>query len=264
MIGFDHVGKAFTTASTDLVIDHATRQTRTRAVLRDLSVTFPQGEISAIVGRSGCGKSTMLKLLSGEVAPDEGEILLPEEWHTAMLSPNPYVITWPSVLRNVAMAAGAGRTPEERMELAERMVKLVHLTGYEDLTPVELSTGMRQRLGLARVLASRAELLLLDEPFASLDFITRAEMQQELLDIQREMPRTMLLVTHQLEEALLLAQHVYVVHDVHQDPAHAGDPAHILPTAVETFDLSGLAYPRDLADARFVALRQEITAACKR
>ena len=205
--------KTYTTQSTDIILNGAKRPSTTRTVLHGVSVDFPAGKLTAILGRSGCGKSTLLRLIDGtKDAPDSGEIVMPKGWRCALLSPDPYVITWTSVERNVAMAAGAGRTPEERLELAKKLVKLVRLEDYADMTPVELSTGMRQRLGLARVLASQAQVLLMDEPFASLDFITRGELQAELLDIQRELQKTILLVTHQLDEALLLAQRIVVLH----------------------------------------------------
>ena len=244
-----HLSKAYTSTTTEIVVDNAPRQTRTRQVLRDLTVEFPIGKLTAIVGRSGCGKSTLLKILDKQEQADSGEIRMPEGWHTSLLSPNPYVITWTNVVRNVAMAAGAGRTPEERMELAQKLVRLVRLEDYADLTPNELSTGMKQRLGLARVLASRAEVLLMDEPFASLDFITRQELQQEVLAIQAQMPRTIILVTHQLEEALLMAQRVVVMQ------ADSG---------IQVFDLSAYPYSRDLLSPELLALREEITAACRK
>ena len=185
--------KTYITQSTDIILNGAKRPSTTRTVLHGVSVDFPAGKLTAILGRSGCGKSTLLRLIDGtKDAPDSGEIVMPEGWRCALLSPDPYVITWTSVERNVAMAAGAGRTPEERLELAKKLVKLVRLEDYADMTPVELSTGMRQRLGLARVLASQAQVLLMDEPFASLDFITRGELQAELLDIQKELQKTML------------------------------------------------------------------------
>ena len=145
---------------------------------------------------------------------------MPEGWHSAMLSPEPYVISWTNVQRNVAMACGVGKTPEERYEKARDFVQLVGLEDYADLTPVELSTGMKQRLGLARVLAGQAELLLMDEPFASLDFLTRAELQSQLLDIQEKLPRTIVLVTHQLEEALLHSQKMKAVGQLTGGLAH--------------------------------------------
>ena len=244
-----HVDKSYTSYSTEVVITGQARESRTRQVLRDLSVTFPAGQLTVIVGRSGCGKSTLLKLLAGKEQPDAGEVLIPEGWHSAMLSPDPYVITWTNVQRNVAMACGVGKTPEERYEKASEFVKLVGLEDYADLTPVELSTGMKQRLGLARVLAGQAELLLMDEPFASLDFLTREELQRQLLAIQQKMPRTIILVTHQLDEAVLLGQKIIVMHS---------------DSTVREFDLSGEPYPRDLSAPQMQQLKREITDECRK
>ena len=248
-IRISHVAKSYTTVSTDLVIGGAKRPSRTRKVLEDVDLTFPAGELSVLVGRSGCGKSTLLKMLAGKESPDSGEILLPEGWHTALLSPEPYVITWTNVRQNVAMASGVGKTPEERYEHAMEFVKLVGLEDYADLSPTELSTGMKQRLGLARVLASQAEILLMDEPFASLDFITRAELQTQVLHLQKNMPRTIILVTHQLDEALLLGKYITVMHALGK---------------TETFDLSRIAYPRDLTSPELLRLREAVTEACRR
>lgn len=243
-----HIEKSYTSYSTEVVLTGQARESRTRHVLRDLSVTFPLGRLTVIVGRSGCGKSTLLKLLAGKEAPDTGEILMPEGWRSAMLSPDPYVITWTNVQRNVAMACGVGKTPEERYERSREFVRLVGLEDYADLTPMELSTGMKQRLGLARVLASQAELLLMDEPFASLDFLTRGELQTQLLGIQQAMPRTIVLVTHQLDEALLLGQKIIVMHP---------------DSSIREFDLPQ-PYPRDLSSAQMQRLRDAVTEECRK
>ena len=244
-----HVDKSYTSYSTEVVLTGQTRESRTRQVLKDLSLSFPVGQLTVIVGRSGCGKSTLLKLLAGKEQPDAGEIAMPEGWHSAMLSPEPYVISWTNVQRNVAMACGVGKTPEERYEKARDFVRLVGLEDYADLTPVELSTGMKQRLGLARVLAGQAELLLMDEPFASLDFLTREELQTQLLGIQQKMPRTIILVTHQLDEAVLLGQKIIVMHS---------------DSTVREFDLSGELYPRDLSAPQMQQLKREITDECRK
>lgn len=244
-----HVDKSYTSYSTEVVLTGQTRESRTRQVLKDLSLSFPVGQLTVIVGRSGCGKSTLLKLLAGKEQPDAGEITMPEGWHSAMLSPEPYVISWTNVQRNVAMACGVGKTPEERYEKARDFVRLVGLEDYADLTPVELSTGMKQRLGLARVLAGQAELLLMDEPFASLDFLTREELQTQLLGIQQKMPRTIILVTHQLDEAVLLGQKIIVMHS---------------DSTVREFDLSGEPYPRDLSAPQMQQLKREITDECRK
>lgn len=244
-----HVDKSYTSYSTEVVLTGQTRESRTRQVLKDLSLSFPVGQLTVIVGRSGCGKSTLLKLLAGKEQPDAGEVAMPEGWHSAMLSPEPYVISWTNVQRNVAMACGVGKTPEERYEKARDFVRLVGLEDYADLTPVELSTGMKQRLGLARVLAGQAELLLMDEPFASLDFLTREELQTQLLGIQQKMPRTIILVTHQLDEAVLLGQKIIVMHS---------------DSTVREFDLSGELYPRDLSAPQMQQLKREITDECRK
>ena len=244
-----HVDKSYTSYSTEVVLTGQTRESRTRQVLKDLSLSFPVGQLTVIVGRSGCGKSTLLKLLAGKEQPDAGEIAMPEGWHSAMLSPEPYVISWTNVQRNVAMACGVGKTPEERYEKARDFVRLVGLEDYADLTPVELSTGMKQRLGLARVLVGQAELLLMDEPFASLDFLTREELQTQLLGIQQKMPRTIILVTHQLDEAVLLGQKIIVMHS---------------DSTVREFDLSGEPYPRDLSAPQMQQLKREITDECRK
>ena len=244
-----HVDKSYTSYSTEVVLTGQARESRTRQVLKDLSLSFPVGQLTVIVGRSGCGKSTLLKLLAGKEQPDAGEIAMPEGWHSAMLSPEPYVISWTNVQRNVAMACGVGKTPEERYEKARDFVRLVGLEDYADLTPVELSTGMKQRLGLARVLAGQAELLLMDEPFASLDFLTREELQTQLLGIQQKMPRTIILVTHQLDEAVLLGQKIIVMHS---------------DSTVREFDLSGEPYPRDLSAPQMQQLKREITDECRK
>lgn len=244
-----HVDKSYTSYSTEVVLTGQTRESRTRQVLKDLSLSFPVGQLTVIVGRSGCGKSTLLKLLAGKEQPDAGEIAMPEGWHSAMLSPEPYVISWTNVQRNVAMACGVGKTPEERYEKARDFVRLVGLEDYADLTPVELSTGMKQRLGLARVLAGQAELLLMDEPFASLDFLTREELQTQLLGIQQKMPRTIILVTHQLDEAVLLGQKIIVMHS---------------DSTVREFDLSDEPYPRDLSAPQIQQLKREIAEECRK
>ena len=244
-----HVDKSYTSYSTEVVLTGQTRESRTRQVLKDLSLSFPVGQLTVIVGRSGCGKSTLPKLLAGKEQADAGEIAMPEGWHSAMLSPEPYVISWTNVQRNVAMACGVGKTPEERYEKARDFVRLVGLEDYADLTPVELSTGMKQRLGLARVLAGQAELLLMDEPFASLDFLTREELQTQLLGIQQKMPRTIILVTHQLDEAVLLGRKIIVMHP---------------DSTVREFDLSGEPYPRDLSTPQMQQLKREITDECRK
>lgn len=115
-VALQHIKKSYTSYSSEIVLTGQTRQSRTRQVLRDLSVCFPIGQLTVIVGRSGCGKSTLLKLLAGKEQPDAGQIEMPQGWHSALLSPDPYVITWTNVQRNVAMACAWAKRRRSAMK----------------------------------------------------------------------------------------------------------------------------------------------------
>ena len=130
----------------------------------------------------------------------------------------------------------------------QELLKLVGLDNTGEKKAKNFSLGMKQRLGLARVLAGQAELLLMDEPFASLDFLTRAELQSQLLAIQEKLPRTIVLVTHQLEEALLLGRRIIVMHP---------------DSTICEFDLTDLPYPRDLDDPTLRRLKKAVTDQCR-
>ena len=137
---------------------------------------------------------------AGKESPDSGEILLPHGWHAALLSPEPYVITWTNVRQNVAMASGVGKTPEERYEHAMEYVKLVGLEDYADLSPVELSTGMKQRLGIAMALLGSPKLLILDEPTNGLDPAGIQEMRSLISSMPETTGATVLISSHLLGE----------------------------------------------------------------
>ena len=216
-----------------------------RTVFQNLELRIPLGKITVVVGRSGCGKTTLLRLLGGLETPDSGAVRLPEGYHTTMLYPEPYLVSWATVLENVRLTTPAGLTPKERAALAQEMLDLAQLSEFEAMTAEQLSTGMRQRLALARALAGRSELLLMDEPFAALDFFTRAELQQELLRIQDRQPRTIVFVTHQLDEALLMADRLVVLHT---------DGAAVV--------LDGLPAPRREDDPAFLRRKRELMAEC--
>ena len=156
-------------------------------------------------------------------------------------------------------ALEAQLTEEENLEIVRRLrglpaeeideaLRTGRLDGQVKKPVNHFSLGMKQRLGLARVLAGQAELLLMDEPFASLDFLTRAELQSQLLDIQEKLPRTIVLVTHQLEEALLLGRRIIVMHP---------------DSTICEFDLTDLPYPRDLDDPTLRRLKEAITDQCR-
>ncbi|GIW11436.1 MAG: ATP-binding protein [Dehalococcoidia bacterium] len=182
----------------------------------DLSIE--RGEFIAIIGPSGCGKSTVLELIAGIQAPTSGEIRLDGE---LVMGPHPDIgmvfqedstLPWRTVLENVAFGLevrGIGR--RERLERARTFIQLVGLAGFEQAYPAELSGGMRQRVAIARTLAMLPQLLLLDEPFGALDQQTRLLLGDELLRIWQETRATILLVTHSLDEAALLADRIVVM-----------------------------------------------------
>lgn len=168
-----------------------------------------EGEIVAIVGPSGCGKSTLLELLAGLQEPDAGAVDAPP---AAYMPQKDLLLPWRDALGNAALALEAnGVSRREARRRAAPLFERFGLAGFERTPPYELSGGMRQRVAFLRTLLAGRPLLLLDEPFASLDSLTRGEMQTWLAHALEEEPRTTLLVTHDVEEALYLADRVVVL-----------------------------------------------------
>jgi NitT/TauT family transport system ATP-binding protein len=187
-------------------------------VVRDLDLDVRAGEFFCIVGSSGCGKTTFLRMVDGLVAPTGGEIHV-DGRRVAGPGPdrgfvfqNGALWPWRTVLRNVTFGLEVQRRlPRAELETrARRLIDLVGLAGFEAHYPHELSGGMRQRVNLARALAIDPEILLMDEPFAALDAQTRELMQAELLRIWQETGKTVLFITHQIEEAVYLADRIGV------------------------------------------------------
>jgi nitrate/nitrite transport system ATP-binding protein len=188
-----------------------------REVLHDVNLSIEEGEFVAIVGFSGSGKSTLISTIAGLIAPDHGQILLKGEPVTGA-SPQRGVVfqsyslmPWLSVYGNVALAVDAvfaGKPRHERAAVTKRYIDMVGLSHATDRRPVELSGGMRQRVAVARALAMNPEILLLDEPLSALDALTRAKLQDEIERIWRVHRRTVVLVTNDVDEALLLADRI--------------------------------------------------------
>jgi len=186
--------------------------------LKDFSVEVGKGEFVSIVGPSGCGKSTFLNILLGLIKPDNGEIQLNGTRITgpgqerAMVFQEFGLLPWRTVTANVELGLELkGIAPAQRIERATELIKLVGLKGFASHYPHELSGGMKQRVGLARALATDPEVLLMDEPFAALDAQTRDLMQMELLQIWEHTNKTVLFVTHSIEEAAYLSDRVIVM-----------------------------------------------------
>jgi len=195
-------------------------QTRDREVeaLRDVSFDIADGEFVSIVGASGCGKTTLLRMLDGLIAPTSGTIELDGKavsapgYGRAMVFQQDRLLPWRNVLNNVLLGPEIqGRKGSVEHDRAAHYVKLVGLSGFEKHYPHELSGGMRQRVNLARALTAEPDVLLLDEPFASLDAQTREIMQAELLRVWRETRKTAIFVTHQIDEAVYLSDRVFVL-----------------------------------------------------
>src|SRR5438552_15516349 len=187
-------------------------------VLGGVELTVDEGEFVAVVGYSGSGKTTLISLLAGLIEPDAGEIVLdgapvdgpgPER---GIVFQQYSLLPWMTVYENVALAVdavNAGRGAAERRRRTDELIALVNLTPARDKRPRELSGGMRQRVAVARGLGMAPKVLLMDEPFSALDALTRATLQDELTRIWGERRCTVILITNDVDEAILLADRIY-------------------------------------------------------
>lgn len=183
--------------------------------LRDVDLAFPAGQLTALLGPSGCGKTTLLKIIAGLLDASAGEVRVlgrkvsrpgPER---AFVFQDFALMPWATVLRNVAFGLELRGAPKaEREEAARRYIAKVGLGGFEASYPRELSGGMRQRVGLARALAVDADILLMDEPFSSVDEQTRRKFQEDLLQLLQSENKTVIFVTHSIEEAVYVSDQV--------------------------------------------------------
>ncbi len=225
--------------------------------LHDINLTIADQEFMVLLGASGCGKTTLLMSLAGLYVPDEGQVLFqgkavdgpPEGLSVVFQDYSRSLLPWKRNIANVLFAMRRLKaTKEEKRAIAMEMLEAVGLKGFEDRYPWELSGGMQQRVAIARALATRSKLLLLDEPLAAVDAQTRADMQDLLLRLAKQFNKTCILVTHDVEEAVYMADRIVVL---------SNRPTQV----VEEIEVP-LAKPRDhlttREDPEFLRIRHEV------
>ena len=219
--------------------------------LDDINLEVVDGEFVCILGPSGCGKTTLLRIIAGLEKKSDGKIMLKGR---EVVGPGPdrgmvfqefALFPWRTVRRNVEFGLEIkGVPPEKRGEIAQKYIDLVGLKGFEDSHPNQLSGGMKQRVGIARAMANEPAILLMDEPFGALDAQTRNQMQKELLRIWEETKKTIIFITHSVDEAVYLSDRVIVLTS--------------RPGRVKTVHKIELPRPRDRASQEFINLRKNI------
>ena len=220
------------------------------SVLKDIRLTVQPGEFISIVGASGCGKSTLLRLIGGLESVSEGQISLGQTLvqgpglERGMVFQESRLYPWFNVEQNVAFGCRQDLSKSKKQKLVYDHIQLVGLSGFEKALPDQLSGGMKQRAAIARALVNRPQILLLDEPLGALDALTRIQMQQEILRIWLEEKITIILVTHDIDEAIFLGDRILVM-------------SHRPGTFKKTLEVS-LERPRDRSSREFGEIRKAI------
>jgi NitT/TauT family transport system ATP-binding protein len=244
-----------------------TQRGRRFAALHDVSLQIEKGEFISIVGASGCGKTTLLRIVDGLIKPTLGQVCVDGQQVTRPGPDRGFVFQqdalfpWRTVLDNIIFGLEVqGKKKRDALQRADELVRLVGLSGFEQHFPHELSGGMRQRANLARALTIDPDILLMDEPFAALDAQTRELMQSELLRVWRSNRKTVMFVTHQIDEAVYLADRVVVM------TSRPGQVKSILDVDIaRPRDLSVKRTPQftELVDAIWKMIEEEVKAALR-
>lgn len=219
--------------------------------IQDINVSIKEGEIFVFIGPSGCGKSTLLEMIAGIESPTEGSILLDGVEITGpsaaacLIYQGPSLFPWTTIQKNVEFPLNVQHIPKpERHEKAKKIIERVGLNGFENRYPHQLSGGMQQRAAIARAIIGNPRVLLMDESFGFLDAQTRFNMQQFLLEIWEFSKKTIVFVTHHVEEAIFLADRIFVM------TGRPGRKKQLIEIDIER--------PRDLFSKRFEEIRKEI------
>jgi len=216
-----------------------------KLVLRDITISVPQGAFVSLIGPSGAGKSTLLRIILGLMQPDSGEVIRSFK-RPGMVFQNYALFPWLTALQNVAFGPKQrGMPKQEREKIAREKLNEVGLEHLEGHYPAQLSGGQRQRVGLARALAISPDLLIMDEPFSNLDTITSEELKADLLKIWREYGMTILMVNHLIPDAVELSDDIMIM------SAHPGEIKHTMHV--------DLARPRDVRSTQFFSRVDELT-----
>ncbi len=215
----DIPGRAF--LKIDGVAKSFSRGSKRTEVLRDIDLTIAHREFVSIIGHSGCGKSTLLNLVAGLTSVSSGAILLEGKEvnapgpDRAVVFQNHSLLPWLTVYENVRLAVdkvfGRTKSRAERHDWTEEALALVKMTAARDRRPGEISGGMKQRVGIARALAMEPKVLLMDEPFGALDALTRAHLQDQVMEIHARLANTVIMITHDVDEAVLLSDRIVMM-----------------------------------------------------
>ncbi|MDR1073217.1 MAG: ABC transporter ATP-binding protein [Treponema sp.] len=219
-------------------------------VLNDVDLRFEPGEFISLIGPSGCGKSTLLRIVAGLAQVDSGVVTLDGErvtqpgFERGLVFQDPTLFPWMTIYENIAYGLRSRGVYKEEKRTIPDFFKLVGLEGFEKSYPHHLSGGMAQRAALARALANHPKVLLLDEPLGALDAFTRMNMQDEILKIWKEQRMTMVMVTHDVDEAIYMAERIVVMS--------------ARPAKIENVITVGIGHPRRRDDPEFLELRAKI------